>query len=368
MLPLVPINSLARHFSPFFSELSAAATGAIESGYYVLGPCVQGFEIEFAEYCGVSDCVGVANGTDALELSLKAVGVGPGDKVALCANAAMYATSATLACGASPLFIDVDPTDGLMSPEVLRHTLALVQTAPKAILATHLYGKLCDMEQLLTIAEEASIPLIEDCAQAHGASRGGKRAGSFGDIASFSFYPTKNLGALGDGGAVVTNTPKLASLVRQLRQYGWSGKYENSISGGRNSRLDEIQATMLSLLLPHLDSWNAARRSVATRYVREIRNPKIRLPSVGGDDHVAHLFVIQVEDRESFRAFLAEKCIQTEVHYPRPDHRQPCFGTLYADVNLPNTESACERFVTLPCFPELFDDEIQRVIQACNAY
>jgi dTDP-4-amino-4,6-dideoxygalactose transaminase len=364
----IPVNSLERHIEPLRGALQAAAAEVIGSGYFVLGPSVAAFEREFSAYCGTSHCIGVANGTDALEICLKALGVAAGDRVAVVANAAMYGTSAVLACAATPVFVDVEPTRGTMDPQQLERLLA-TDAGIKAVIVTHLYGHLCRMDDIVRACRTHGVALVEDCAQAHGAQLpSGARAGSIGDIASFSFYPTKNLGALGDGGAVVTNRADLADRSRRLRQYGWSEKYTNGLPGGRNSRLDEIQARMLSAMLPLLDQWNTRRRDIANRYSREIDHPEVKVPPVGGDDYVAHLFVVQSERRDALKTHLAGLGIQTDVHYPRPDHRQPCHGGRYDGLSLPVTESLATTVLTLPCFPELSDDEVSTVIAACNSF
>lgn len=364
----IPVNSLLRHIHPIESSLAEAAADVIRSGHYVLGPGVAAFEAEFAAYCGVDHCISVANGTDALELSLKAVGVGPGDNVAVAANAAMYGTSAVLACGANPVFADIRSEDSTLDPACLASLLASgIQI--KAVIVTHLYGRLADVETIAELCSKHGVRLIEDCAQAHGAMLGdGRKAGSFGDIASFSFYPTKNLGALGDGGTVVCKGNDYAQRVRQLRQYGWTRKYENGLTGGRNSRLDEIQARMLSLMLPLLDGWNDRRREIANRYSNEIRNPKIDVPAAAGREYVAHLYVVRTDDRDTLKRHLEAEGIQTEIHYPMADHRQPCHAGRYDDVSLPVTERDCASVLTLPCFPELTDEEAARVIAACNSF
>lgn len=368
MTTRVPVNSLQRHIHPIESSLAEASAKVIRSGHYVLGPGVNTFESEFSTYCGVDHCIGVANGTDALELSLKAVGVAPGDKVAVTANAAMYGTSAVLACGAAPVFVDVDPGQSTLDPTALADLLDSGAHIT-AVIVTHLYGRLADIEAIAALCRTHKVKLIEDCAQAHGATiTDGRKAGSFGDVASFSFYPTKNLGALGDGGAVVCNDQTIANRVKQLRQYGWTGKYENSLQGGRNSRLDEIQARMLSIMLPLLDGWNDRRREIANRYSREIRNPHINVPAVAGREFVAHLYVIRSDNREALKNHLDAKGIQTEIHYPTPDYRQPCHAGRYDEIDLPITQRDCSTVLTLPCFPELTEDEIDRVITACNAY
>lgn len=365
-LEAIPVNSLSRHIEPLKDALATAAAEVVGSGYYVLGPNVRAFESAFAVYCGVEHCISVANGTDALELSLRALGVSSADRVAVVANAAMYGTSAVLACGAEPVFIDIDANTATMDPVKLE--AALADDNIKAVIITHLYGQLASIEAIASLCKTHGVGLVEDCAQAHGARNEKGLAGSFGDIASFSFYPTKNLGALGDGGAVVTRRTDLADRVRMLRQYGWTQKYTNGIAGGRNSRLDEIQASMLMLMLPHLDQWNQSRRNVAERYAAGIRNPKIRTNTSAGQTYVAHLYVIRTNARTSLQQHLAKHGIQTDVHYPIPDHKQPCHDGRFAHVMLPQTEMDCVTVLTLPCFPELRDSEIDRVIDACNSF
>lgn len=364
---VIPVNSLSRHIAPLQDALSSIAGTVIASGYYVLGPNVKAFEQEFARYCGTAHCVSVANGTDALELSLKAMDVGPGDVVVVVANAAMYGTSAVLACGATPLFVDTHPDDGLISADALQALLDEGH-APKVVIVTHLYGKLADAERIVQMCHSRGIKVVEDCAQAHGAERAGRRAGSFGDIASFSFYPTKNLGALGDGGAIVTGDDALAVRAAQLRQYGWTAKYTNTFRGGRNSRLDELQAALLRHMLPLVDGWNQRRRDIANRYAAGLDNARVHHGGTVGHDHVAHLYVVRTDDREALRAHLLAAGVQTEVHYPVCDHHQPCHEGRFASVWLPNTESDAARVLTLPCFPELTDVEVDQVIAACNGY
>ncbi len=363
----IPLNSLQRRVATLQDALTRAAGEVIASGHFVLGNHVAAFEERFAAYCGVDHCIGVGNGTDALEIALKAVGIGDGDRVIVAANAAMYGTTAVLACRAEPLFVDILPGEATLDPVAIE---AALRTMPgiKAIVVTHLYGRLARVEEICRIARLHGVAIVEDCAQAHGARCGdGRRAGAFGDIASFSFYPTKNLGAIGDGGAVVCNDPGLAARARQLRQYGWAGKYANTLSGGRNSRLDEIQAAMLSVMLPCLDDWNARRREIALRYSEGIRSESIELPTFGEHD-VVHLYVVRSDRRAGLREHLALAGIQTDVHYPIPDHRQTCHSPRYAHIVLPVTERDAERVVTLPCFPEMTDEEISRVIQACNRF
>lgn len=366
-MTIIPVNALDRHILPLKDSLAQASAAVIESGYFVLGPNVKAFESEFAAYCGVSECVGVANGTDALELGLRSLGITGGKRVALVANAAMYGTTAVLACDAEPVFVDIDPVTHTLDPKSLEATLA--SGSIDAVIVTHLYGRLANMEAILALADRHGFAVFEDCAQAHGArDASGRRAGSFGMAASFSFYPTKNLGAIGDGGAVVTNDPSVADTLRKLRQYGWTAKYRNELPGGRNSRLDELQAAFLRTMLPLLDGWNERRREIANRYSREIRNDRISTPPVSGEEYVAHLYVVQASDREGLQKKLADAGVGSDVHYPVGDHRQPLFQQRFISVVLPATESACGNVLTLPCFPELTDQEVETVIEACNQW
>lgn len=364
----IPLNDLGRHAIQVSEALCARAREVVEGGHYVLGPNVATFEREFAQYCRVRHCIGVGNGTDALELALRGCGIGDGDGVVVCANAAMYGTVAILAAGAVPVFADVDAR-GLLTSETVAAAASSAAVTPRALIATHLYGRMADMPALLAAAKEHELMVVEDCAQAHGArSADGRMAGSFGDAAAFSFYPTKNLGAVGDGGAVLSNDDTIGEHVRQLRQYGWSRKYHNTIPGGRNSRLDEMQAAFLCELLPNLDARNARRRSVASRYSARITNPAIRLPDTTGDDYVAHLYVVHSASRESLADHLAHAGIASDVHYPTPDYWQPAIADNYPGLALPMTESVCAEVLTLPCFPELTDAECDAVITACNAW
>jgi dTDP-3-amino-2,3,6-trideoxy-4-keto-D-glucose/dTDP-3-amino-3,4,6-trideoxy-alpha-D-glucose/dTDP-2,6-dideoxy-D-kanosamine transaminase len=360
----VPLNDLVRQNRLLHEELASAARRVVERGWYVLGSECTEFEREFARYCGSADCIGVANGTDAIELALRAVGVAPGDRVATVANAGFYSSTAIHAIGAAPVYVDVDETQG-MSVASLRQAVA--GQGVGAVIVTHLYGRLADVEEVVALCKPLGIPVLEDCAQAHGASRGGRKAGSFGTLGCFSFYPTKNLGALGDGGAITTDDAALAAQLRELRQYGWDSKYRVGRTGGRNSRLDEMQAAMLRIKLPHLDRWNEERRSLARRYAREIQNPRVRCPNDFGPDNVAHLFVVCCEDRDGFRGHLDGHGVSSDIHYPIPDHRQPGYGgTVHAGLS--ETERLAGQIVTIPCFAELAEDEIRQVIQAVNSW
>ena len=357
------INDLALHNRALASDLHAAAGRVIDSGWYALGPEVTAFEQAFAAYCGVTHAIGVANGTDALELALRAVGVQAGDEVITVANAGFYASTAIRAIGAQPVYADIRDDNLLLCAA---DAASRITAKTRAIVVTHLFGQLADMAPLLALASANSIAVVEDCAQAHGAQRDGQRAGSWGDVAAFSFFPTKNLGALGDGGAVVTRCDDVAARVRSLRQYGWTSKYTVADSGARNSRLDELQAALLAVKLPHLDGWNAQRRVIAQRYAGKITNPAIRLPDINGDDHVAHLYVIRCQHRDALRAHLQQHGIGCDIHYPLPDYRQPVLAKTMAP--LPVTEKNVTDILTLPCYPELTLAEVDTIAGCINCW
>ncbi|SMC23442.1 dTDP-4-amino-4,6-dideoxygalactose transaminase [Andreprevotia lacus DSM 23236] len=357
---MLPINDLARHNGPLDGEIRVAIDRVLQRGYYILGPENQAFEAEFAAYLGVAGCVAVGNGTDALELALRALHIGPGDEVVTVANAGMYAGTAIHAVGATPRYVDIDPASMLLDVSLLP---AATNDKTRAIVVTHLYGRMADVEAVVAFARPRGIAVIEDCAQAHGARRNGKLAGSVGDLAAFSFYPTKNLGALGDGGAVVSSDAGLLARLRGLRQYGWTSKYHVGMAGGRNSRLDEIQAAILRCKLPHLDGWNARRRAIIARYNAGLSGLGWQLPPAPGEGDVGHLYVVRAPQRDAVRAALTAAGIASDVHYPVPDHQQ---AALPMQASLPVTEVAAAELLTLPCFPELTDAELDQVIAACR--
>ena len=364
----VPLNATSRRFGPLAGAIAEAATRVASDGRCILGPGVAAFEAAFAQYCGAAHAVGVGNGTDALEIALKATGIAAGDRVAIAANAAMYAATAVLACGAEPVFIDVLADEATLDPALLEATLAR-DAGIRGVVATHLYGRLARVDAIAGTCRRHGAMLVEDCAQAHGArTADGRRAGSLGDAAAFSFYPTKNLGALGDGGAVVTGDPDIAARARSLRQYGWRDKYRNLLPGGRNSRLDELQARILLLQLPQLDGWNARRREIAARYAAGIHHPDIHVPARSGESDVVHLFIVHSARRDALREHLVADGIGCDVHYPVPDHRQPILAEAHAGTVLPVTEAQAASVLTLPCFPELTDAEASAVINACNRF
>lgn len=342
--------------------LREAADRVIASNWYVLGREVESFEREFAAYCGSAHCVGVANGTDALELALRAIGVGRGDRVLTTANAGGYTATALRAIGAEPAYVDVGD-HLLMTATELGPQLE----DARAVVVTHLYGHMAPIDAIVEVARAANVPVIEDCAQAHGAVRNGKSAGTFGAMGCFSFYPTKNLGAIGDGGAVVTSDAGLATTLRALRQYGWGTKYRIDRGGGRNSRLDEIQAAFLRVKLPYLQRWNAARVEIARRYYEGLQGLPLQVPVWRAGEYVAHLFVVRCTARDALRAHLAAAGIGTEIHYPIPDYAQPIERRL-EHPHLPRTEAASREVLTLPCYPGMPSAETDRVIAAIRSF
>jgi dTDP-4-amino-4,6-dideoxygalactose transaminase len=360
------LNDLSKHIAAYRECIDRATARVIDRAWFILGPELQAFEDDFAEYIGVNFCRGLANGTDALELGLRAVGVQKGDLVATVANAGFYTSTALLAIGARPMYLDVDlDTRVLNRGELYR----AIEGGVKALVVTHLYGQaVADMEEIARVCRSSDVLLLEDCAQAHGAKVGGKRVGSFGEVGCFSFYPTKNLGALGDAGALVCADQNIAERVAQLRQYGWTSKYSVELPGSRNSRLDELQAAILREFLPHLDTWNDWRRKIAENYTSRIVNPLIGLPKLAGEDYVAHLYVICVAQRNSLRTHLTGLNISTDVHYPIPDYHQTLNNRQYDSMVLRNTELLSQEVLTLPCFPEMTMDEVGQVIDAVNSW
>lgn len=362
----VHLNDLSTRIHNHETQLKDALSRVLQSGWVVMGKELSDFEQHFSRYLGVKNCIGVANGTDAIELGLRALGVKAGDLVATVANAGGYATSAILAIGATPFYMDVNPkTRNVPLHEVHKAVLANC----RAVVATHLYGLAVEeIDEIARFCNGQGIPLLEDCAQAHGARKNGKYVGSFGDAASFSFYPTKNLGALGDGGAVVTSSDTIAERLGALRQYGWSQKYCTELSGGRNSRLDEMQAAVLRVFLPHLEQANNTRRKIATAYQHGIQHPQVMLPVVGAEDYVAHLYVVQTAQRQSLRTHLAACSVGSDIHYPVPDHRQPFLGQQFAQTALLNTEKLAAEVLSLPCYPEMTEQQIKHVIESVNSW
>ena len=354
---VIPFNDLSRSDPEVRARIQEAVARVIASGWYVMGPEHNGFETELAQYVGVRHAIALGNGTDALELALAAVGVRAGDTVVSVANAGAYSTIAARLLGARAVFADIDPVTLQMTPATFEATLAVLDDAPRAVVVTHLYGAMADVREITRIARDRGIAVVEDCAQALGATWDGKRAGTFGDIATTSFYPTKNLGALGDGGAVYTDDDDLATAVRRMRQYGWDSKYHIAHDHGRNSRLDEMQAAILRVKLPQLDRLNERRRTIHRSYEAATS----RMVGRSSESFIAHLAVLTADDRDAVRAALLAAGVATDVHYPIPDHHQDFPTDPPARVSLPVTERASAAVLSVPMFPELTDAEVERV-------
>jgi len=359
----VPMNDLLRGFNSHREELLAALVRVAQSGWYVHGPEHEAFQNEFAEFIGVDHCLGVASGTDALELAILAVGQGRDGTVLTAANAGGYTTTAARRAGRDVTYADVDPAHLCLSPGSVEPVLEGVAIC----VVTHLYGRMAPIEQIVELCHARGVAVIEDCAQSVGAQRGGRKAGSFGDAATFSFYPTKNLGALGDAGAIVTSDPDLAASLFRLRQYGWTSKYSIGVDGGRNSRLDEMQAAVLRTRLPHVPEWSERRRQIIKRYSAAAQGTPLTILPVAGEDHVAHLAVGLTPFRDEVAGKLAAAGVRTDVHYPIPDHLQPAFAGELGQVSLPVTEETAGRLISLPCFVELTDAEVEKVCDALRS-
>jgi len=360
----IPFNELRSGYLSQQPEIDDAVRRVLESGWYILGREVAAFEEEFAVYCGASGCVGVNSGTDALYLALRACDIGPGDEVITVAHTAVATVAAIRMTGATPVLVDIDPLRYTMSPAALAEAIT---PATRAVIPVHLYGHPADMDAIMDVAREQIV--IEDCAQAHGARYKGRPVGSFGNLACYSFYPTKNLGALGDGGAVTGNDLALLDRVRLLREYGWTPqeRYVSQVEGV-NSRLDEVQAAILRVRLRHLDAGNAARRRLAERYAAMLPT-ELQKPAEAPDcHHVYHLYVVQTAQRERLRARLAEQGIGSGIHYPVPVHRQPAYaGDAIRAHDLRVTEQAAREVLSLPIYPELCEEQVDAVAAAVTA-
>jgi dTDP-3-amino-3,4,6-trideoxy-alpha-D-glucose transaminase len=351
----IPFNDLNLVHESISDELEAAVRRVVKSGWYILGPEVEAFEAEFAAYHGVDHAVAVAHGTDAIELSLRALGVGPGDEVITVSHTAVPTVCAVVRAGATPVLVDVDETTLTMSPAAAE---AAVTSRTKALLPVHLYGQPAAMAPLTELGDRHGLALVEDCAQAHGARYRGRRVGTIGCLGAFSFYPTKNLGALGDAGAVLTNDAELATRLRRLRNYGQEDRY-HSIEHGQNSRLDEIQAALLRVKLSRLADFNEERRELARIYSGRLRSVIAPRP-VDGTEHVFHL--IRHPDRDRLKNGLGAQGVQTLIHYPVPVHLQPAYSALTGGKgSLPTTERIATEILSLPLYPGLPREAVERV-------
>ncbi len=362
-IPFVDFNSMHAQIA---NGLYDASSSVINSNWFIQGSEVSSFEQAFSNYLSIHNCIGCGNGLDALVLSLKALGIGQGDEVILPANTFIATALAVTYAGATPVLVEPRLDTYNIDPSKIEE---VITPKTKAIIPVHLYGQPAEMDSIMKIANEHDLHVIEDTAQAHGAIYHGKRAGTFGNTGAFSFYPGKNLGALGDCGAVVTNDPELADTIRAMGNYGSKKKYVHEFKG-QNSRLDEIQAAFLNVKLPYLDTWNQERRRIASRYLNEIKNPHIILPTViDGVEPVWHIFAVRTKERDDFQQYLEEKGIHTGIHYPTPIHLHEAYRDLgYKKGDFPIAEEISDTELSLPMFYGLSDEQIDYVVKVVNEY
>jgi len=364
--PQIRNVDLKEQYEAIKEEINSAINQVFQKSWFILGEQVCRFEEEFSAYCEVKYGIGVASGTDALYLALIATGIEPGDEVITAPNTAVPTVLAISLAKAKPVFVDIDPQTFTLNPDLLKPA---INKKTKAVIPVHLYGQMADMKLILQIAQSHHLALIEDACQAHGALYQGKKAGSLGQMGCFSFYPSKNLGAYGDGGMIITDDPSQAEKLRQLRNCGFSSKYQCHYKG-INSRLDEIQAAILRVKFKYLDKWNQTRREKAQLYNNLIKNEQIIKPiEASYARHIYHLYVIKCRKRDELQRFLAEKGIQTFIHYPTPIHLQPA----YKDLNIPAgsfpiAEQCAREILSLPMYPELTREQIEYTCEAINSF
>ncbi len=356
---MIPFSDLKLQYLSLKEELDASIQRVLDSGWFILGQEVDAFEEEFAAYVGARHAVGVGSGTEALHLGLLACDVGPGDEVITVSHTAVATVAAIDLTGARPIFVDIEPRSYTMDPSRLEEKIG---PATKAILPVQIYGQAADMDPILSIARRHGLKVVEDAAQAHGAEYNGRKAGSVGDVGCFSFYPTKNLGAFGDGGLVVTSDEVLAERLKLLRQYGWTERYVSSIKG-TNSRLDELQAAILRVKLNKLDEWNAIRREHAALYDELLGGAAVVTPAeMGYGKHCYHIYAVRSQHREELRQFLRERGVGALVHYPVPVHLQEAYRDVgLGEGSLPVTEQVASEVLTLPVAPEVTEEQIRTV-------
>jgi dTDP-4-amino-4,6-dideoxygalactose transaminase len=361
----VPFVDLQAQYATIRPGIDRAIADVVASGWFILGKQVEAFERAFSNYLGGGDTIGVASGTDALHLALRACDVGPGDEVITASHSFIATALAISQVGAQAVFVDSDPDTHTIDVTRIE---ACIGPRTKAIMPVHLFGQPADLDPICRIARAHGLAVVEDACQAHGSRYDGRPVGTIGDVGCFSFYPAKNLGAYGDGGAVVTADPQLASRLRMLRNYGQTRKYYHELRGF-NSRLDEIQAAILLAKLPHLEGWNDARRRVAARY-DEVLDPRVVKPlERPGSRHVYHLYVIRTARRAELQRWLAERGVETQIHYPVPIHLQEAYRDHgVARGTLPVCERACEEVLSLPMYPELTEPQILHVAECVNAF
>ncbi|HEY8400111.1 MAG TPA: DegT/DnrJ/EryC1/StrS family aminotransferase [Cytophagaceae bacterium] len=361
MIPYLDLKAINQKYQ---SEITSAINRVVESGWYVLGEEVKAFESKFAEYCGVKYCIGVGNGMDALTLVLKAYDFPAGSEIIIPANTFIATALAVSAAGLKPVLVEPHPETYLITAEELQKHIS---DNCKAVIPVHLYGQVVNMDEINRVAQKYGLKVIEDAAQAHGATFSGKKAGSLGDVAAFSFYPTKNLGCLGDGGAITTNDRSLYEKLASLRNYGSAEKYIHSIKGV-NSRLDEVQAAVLNVKFDFLDEENKIRNRIAAVYLDKINHPDITLPVIAKDCYpIWYAFVVRTRRRDELRAYLLEKGIQTLIHYPAPIHKQEAYSEL-SHLSLPVTEALCDEILSLPLNSALTEEMVEFIIGAINDF
>ncbi|MCX6053983.1 MAG: DegT/DnrJ/EryC1/StrS family aminotransferase [Chloroflexi bacterium] len=360
-LEFIPVANPRLQYLSYKKEIDASIQKVLSGGRYIQGENVREFENQFAKFLGLNHCIGVNSGTDAISIALRALEIGQGDEVITVSHTAVATVAAIEIVGAIPVLVDVDPISRCMDPKKIQ---SLITEKTKAIIPVHLYGQPADLNGILSIARKFGLRVVEDCAQAHGAQIGEKKVGTFGDVSCFSFYPTKNLGALGDGGIVATNSEELADRIRKVREYGWKDRYISQIPGV-NSRLDELQAAILLVKLPHLIADNQKRRNLAEQYCRELESSPFGLPEkIEGTTSVMHLFVIEHERRDALIKYLEGFGIGSGIHYPQAVHQQPAYiGRFKGRESLPQTERLVQRIISLPIYPELQEDQVHRVCQ-----
>lgn len=361
----VPFGDLKLHYQQYREQIDGVVSRVLSSGHFILGPELERFERDFEAFLGAPYVAGCASGTEAIYLALAACDVGPGDEVLVVAHTAVPTISAISMTGATPRFVDINPSTYVMDEDDLE---SKITPKSKVVIPVHLYGHMVDMEPIMRIAGKHNLKVLEDVAQATGATYKGKIAGTIGDYGAFSFYPSKNLGAFGDGGAVCTNSRENYDRLVMLRNYGQSKRYHHDIVG-INSRLDEIQAAILSAQIPYVHEWNERRRAIAKRYTEGLKDVVVTPVESSSCQHVYHLYVIQTTDRDELQAYLLERSIQCLIHYPIPAHLQKAYSYLgYKPGTLPATERAAKRILSLPMFPQLTDEQVDLVIEGIRSF
>jgi len=369
----IPQTSPVASYLAYKDQIDAAVRSVLEGGWYILGQQVKAFEQEFASFIGSNFGIGVASGTDALEIALRALDIGVGDLVFTVSHTAVATVAAIERCGATPVLVDIEESTFTMNPDLLEQTIKLIDTGKlsikgtfKAIIPVHLYGHPADMAAIVDVAKRYNLLIIEDCAQAHGAKINSQKVGSFGQIGAFSFYPTKNLGAVGDGGMVITNFQKLQQKLLALRQYGWEKRYVSSTKG-INSRLDELQAAILREKLKHLEADNERRRKIAKIYNQAVEETEIIAPKeIKNAEHVYHQYVIRTKKRDDLIQHLKKDSIATAIHYPQPVHLQPAYKNKIpiVEAGLVVTEKISQEILSMPMYSQMTDEQVGRVVES----